>query len=585
VLQAGQELGNYRVIRKIGTGGMGQVYLAEHPIIGKKVALKVVHRDLAARPEVLMRFTKEAKAVGMVAGDHVVAIHDFGATPEGECYYVMDYLEGRTLAHEVASRRPMEVERALYIGAQLAEALGAVHEQGVLHRDLKPDNIMLVPRDGDPDYVMLLDFGLAKFLGEAAQGPKLTAEGMILGTPQYMSPEAAEGKGGVDHRADQYSVGVLLFQMLTGRLPFDGDSMGAILVQQVSKPPPPLRGLNPEVPPAVEQVVLRALAKAPAGRFADMNGLRAALLDPDAYLSGQPPIMPVSALTIDEQATVDRSMPADTDTRKTRGEFVAPHARTTGLEPDAPHARATEPEVTAVDQPAAIADDEQKTLTFDRKSGPRAPAAPSSPAVVVPQPAAPRPESSPAQQPRATQPRPAMAQNKTMGIATPAGYIGLNSPQPRKAWPVVVAIIAVAAVVTAIVALVTLGGGESRPSALETADAAPPAQAARDAAPTTVKLSVISNPPGAEVFDQEGQRLGVTPMECRVPRADEMRTLRLVHPEAVEREKTYDASQDIAIDVELERRRKTRATRKKPADQAKSPKAGSRKDDVLRPSL
>jgi serine/threonine-protein kinase len=289
VIVAGQSIGNYRILHKIGTGGMGAVFLAEHPLIGKRVALKVIHRELAGNRDVVSRFFQEARAVNKIGNEHIVEIHDFGVTPEGDHFFIMEYLEGKTLAAILASGS-IEMMRSLHVGAQIAAALAAAHAAGIIHRDLKPDNIMLMARLGDQDFVKVLDFGLAKVFS-AATAVK-TAAGVLLGTPQYMSPEACESKGDVDHRTDIYALGVLLFQMMTGVLPFDGESMGEVLVKQVTALPPAPRALNPAIPPSVEQILLRCLAKPVDARFATMLDVREALLDPEAYLRGSPPIAP-----------------------------------------------------------------------------------------------------------------------------------------------------------------------------------------------------------------------------------------------------------------------------------------------------
>ncbi len=309
MIPAGQAIGNYRILSKIGTGGMGVVYLAEHPLIGKRVALKVIHRDLATQREVVQRFFQEAWAVNKIGDEHIVEIHDFGQTPEGDHFYIMEFLEGETLATAI-SRRPLDVIRALHIGAQIASALAAAHGAGVMHRDLKPDNIMLTTRLGDPDFVKLLDFGLAKIFIGAEASTVTTAAGILLGTPQYMSPEACETRGDVDHRTDIYALGVLLFQMLTGVVPFDGESVGEVLVKQVTQLPPPLRSFNPSIPPSVEQIALRCLMKAPDKRFSTMLELRAALLDPEAYLRSGPPAVQARALRPGEAASEAKTIVA-----------------------------------------------------------------------------------------------------------------------------------------------------------------------------------------------------------------------------------------------------------------------------------
>ncbi|ACY14732.1 serine/threonine protein kinase [Haliangium ochraceum DSM 14365] len=289
----GQMFGSYRVVSQLGSGGMGAVYLAEQPLIGKRVALKVIHEELAHSSETLQRFFNEARAVNTIGNEHVVEIHDVGQTPEGAHYFVMEYLAGPTLAATLRDIGALPVARALHIAAQIADALAAAHAVSIIHRDLKPDNIMLTPRHGDPDFVKVLDFGLAKTLAESNQ-IALTAQGAVLGTPQFMSPEVCESGKGVDHRTDIYSLGVLLFQMSTGRVPFEGSSMGSVLLKHVTEPPPPPRALNPEIPPSVEQIILRCLAKSPAARFPDMGALRQALLDPEGYLATGPPVVPAA---------------------------------------------------------------------------------------------------------------------------------------------------------------------------------------------------------------------------------------------------------------------------------------------------
>ncbi|MCA9677956.1 MAG: serine/threonine protein kinase, partial [Myxococcales bacterium] len=291
----GQTIGNYRILSRIGVGGMGAVYLAEHPLIGKRVALKVIHKELASNREVVGRFFNEARSVNRIGNEHIVEVHDLGQSPDGHYFFIMEYLEGRTLAQELGQQGVLAVPRVQHIGAQIADALGAAHSAGIIHRDLKPDNVMLMPRHGDPDFVKILDFGLAKMFMDG-MASNLTAQGVVLGTPQYMSPEACESKRDIDHRTDIYALGILLFQMLCGQVPFDGESMGSVLVKQVTQAPPAPRALNPHIPPSVEQIILRCLTKSPDARFPTMIALRDALLDPDRYLASSPPVVP-AALT------------------------------------------------------------------------------------------------------------------------------------------------------------------------------------------------------------------------------------------------------------------------------------------------
>jgi serine/threonine-protein kinase len=263
---------------------MGAVYLAEHPLIGKKVALKVIHRDLSQNREVVTRFFNEARAVNQIGNEHIVDISDFGQTPEGEYFFIMELLSGRVLGDVLEQERMLSPQRAIHVAAQIADALGASHAVGIIHRDLKPDNVYLVTKMGEPDFVKLLDFGLAKLTQTSR--PNLTKQGVILGTPQYMAPEQCESKAQVDHRADIYALGILLYQMTTGTIPFDGNSMGEILVKHVAHPVPIPRAANPHIPPAIEQIILRCLAKRPEERFQSMAELRFALLDPDRWMQG-----------------------------------------------------------------------------------------------------------------------------------------------------------------------------------------------------------------------------------------------------------------------------------------------------------
>jgi tRNA A-37 threonylcarbamoyl transferase component Bud32 len=273
---------------------MGVVYLAEHPVIGRKVALKAIHPELSRNPEVVSRFITEAKAVNQVGNEHIVDIHDFGTTPEGEFYFIMEYLQGESLADRLRRERVFVPSRALQIASQVADALAASHGHGIIHRDLKPENIFLINRGNSVDFVKVLDFGLAKLMQSEEKVTHKTRTGSVMGTPYYMAPEQCEGKSSLDQRADLYSLGVILFEMLTGRVPFTGEGYGEIIVKHITQPPPPPRSLNPGLTPGHEAILMRALAKNREDRFASMQEMRAAMLDPERYLAGAPalPTMP-----------------------------------------------------------------------------------------------------------------------------------------------------------------------------------------------------------------------------------------------------------------------------------------------------
>jgi eukaryotic-like serine/threonine-protein kinase len=278
----GRTIGNYVVRQKLGEGGMGAVYLAEHPTIGKKVALKILHPEFASKQDVVNRFFNEAKAVNDIQHSNIVDVLDFGVMPP-LVYFVMEFLPGGSLAELLRREAPLAPERALGIALQIADALTASHRAGIVHRDLKPDNVMLIHRGREKDFVKLLDFGIAKLTGEKAPSSR-TRTGMVMGTPHYMSPEQCEGKGSVDHRSDIYALGVVLFEMITGRVPFVGEGFGEVLVQHLTQAPPQMLSSRGLIPPHVEQVVLRALEKRPDNRFPNIEQMMFAIADPVGYV-------------------------------------------------------------------------------------------------------------------------------------------------------------------------------------------------------------------------------------------------------------------------------------------------------------
>jgi serine/threonine-protein kinase len=285
MIQLGQTVGNYRVTALLGEGGMGAVFLAEHPVIGRKVALKVVHPQHARNLEVVGRFVNEATAISRIGHEHIVEVMDLGRTVEGDFYLVMEYLDGRPLSHLLAETGPLPPERAIAIAAQIADALGASHESGIVHRDVKPENVFLVRRGHDADFVKVLDFGLAKLLDTSHADRRDTRAGFVMGTPYYMSPEQCRGEGEIDHRADIYALGVVLFEMLTGQLPFSGEAYSDVLVKQVTMRPPWARSIVPDLPEALDRILQCALAKHPDDRFPTMAALREALLSPAGSLA------------------------------------------------------------------------------------------------------------------------------------------------------------------------------------------------------------------------------------------------------------------------------------------------------------
>lgn len=287
----GQPVGSYVMTRCLGKGGMGAVYQAEHPSIGSKVAVKFLHSRYASDRAIVDRFFNEARAVNLIGHDNIVKVSDFSYLEDGSPFFIMEFLEGQALTALVGAPRPLEETGPIFL--QAADGLQAAHDKGIIHRDLKPDNIFLVTRNRRANFVKIVDFGIAKLQSADGGSSGKTQTGMVMGTAQYMSPEQAGGEvNKIGPASDIYSLGVIMFQLATGQLPFAGNNFGEILVGHLMKPPPSPRSLNPEVPEAYEQVILRCLEKRPEDRFRDMFELYEAIgavLD-SLELSREPPL-------------------------------------------------------------------------------------------------------------------------------------------------------------------------------------------------------------------------------------------------------------------------------------------------------
>src|SRR5262245_38128472 len=250
----------YRIVEHIASGGMAAVYRAEHVTTRATVAIKVLHAELSAEPEVAARFQREVQACRVINHPNVVAAIDFGRMADNCPFMLLEYTPGQDLCVVLHYQKPFDQARTVKIALQVCLALTAAHAVGVVHRDLKPDNIMLVQRDGDPDFVKVVDFGIAKMATRTNQ--PLTALGSVFGTPEYLSPEQARGNP-IDHRSDLYTIGIVIYEMLSGATPFASDNLGQVLLAQLSKAPPPL---PPTVDGELRILVSELLAKEAASR-------------------------------------------------------------------------------------------------------------------------------------------------------------------------------------------------------------------------------------------------------------------------------------------------------------------------------
>ncbi|HEY0379620.1 MAG TPA: protein kinase [Pyrinomonadaceae bacterium] len=296
----GQTLASkYRIEELINEGGMGAVYRATHVLMDKIVALKVLHPALAADDKIVARFTREAKAASRISHPHALTVTDFGEDESGVVFLVMEYLKGRTLKEVIHGDEAMPLPRVVEIIRQVCGALEAAHAVGVVHRDLKSDNIMLLDMGGG-DWAKVLDFGIAKITEKVGQDPALTAPNLIIGTPQYMSPEQCSQAAEIDSRSDVYSLGVILYEMLVGHVPFTGESPTAIMMKHLQEPPPSVLEERKDLPAAVGRVVARALAKRPEDRYQTVAELAEELA---AAAEGEPAAKAAATAGTPERAT------------------------------------------------------------------------------------------------------------------------------------------------------------------------------------------------------------------------------------------------------------------------------------------
>ena len=277
----GQKLfGQYTITKKLGEGGMGAVFLAKQDTIDQTIAIKVLLAEAARSHEIVQRFEREARVISMLTHPNIIRVFIFGRTPQGQLYLAMEYVNGRELRHDMRGQ-PLDELVAIRIMKQACSALAEAHDLGIIHRDLKPDNVLLTEFRGDKNFVKILDFGIAK-LNEpdsSSNAPKLTQAGIVYGTPEYLSPEQAQALD-LDNRTDIYSLGVMLYEMMTGRVPFTADSPVQILTKHVfEQPKRPNEVLPGRIAPTMENIIMKAMAKKREDRFASaMDMFRALVL-------------------------------------------------------------------------------------------------------------------------------------------------------------------------------------------------------------------------------------------------------------------------------------------------------------------
>jgi serine/threonine protein kinase len=275
----GEQFGNYRAVSLLGEGGMGAVYLAEHPGIGRRVAVKVLHKNYIRDEGLLTRFLNEARAANAIRHPNIIEILDSGTIADGTPFLVMELLEGESLGTRLRRVGALAIPTAVEFAYQTASALGAAHKKGIVHRDLKPDNLFVIPDPHEPERerIKVLDFGIAKLQQGSTGDSVKTRTGTLMGTPVYMSPEQCRGTRTVDHRSDIYSLGIIFFEMLVGQPPFVSEGFGELVNMHLNVAAPAPSSQRADIPPAIDAVVARMLAKNPDDRFPDMAQVQVAL--------------------------------------------------------------------------------------------------------------------------------------------------------------------------------------------------------------------------------------------------------------------------------------------------------------------
>ena len=278
-LQPGQILADkYRIIRQIGQGGMGAVFEGENIRIHRKVAIKTLHAAVAGKADILQRFEREAQAAGRIGSEHIVEVLDMGDLPDGSRFMVMEFLSGKTLGDRIIVNGKMPARELAIPLMQMLDGLGRAHAAGIIHRDLKPANVFLLNnKPGQPDFVKILDFGVSKFNVLNSEEMSMTRTGAVMGTPYYMSPEQAKGARSIDTRSDLYSVGVIIYEAVTGQVPFNAETFNELIFKIALEAPPPAESFVPNLDPAFAGIMRKAMAREPNERFQTAEEMRAVL--------------------------------------------------------------------------------------------------------------------------------------------------------------------------------------------------------------------------------------------------------------------------------------------------------------------
>ncbi|MFK7987990.1 MAG: serine/threonine protein kinase [Sandaracinaceae bacterium] len=289
----------YRIVRRLGEGGMGVVYEGEHLMIKRRVAIKMLHTQFAADPTVVKRFHNEAIAATSIGHPHIIECTDMGRLSDGTFFMVLEFLNGRDFDDLIEKEGPQPLGRVVHILLQACDALQAAHDKGIIHRDLKPENLYLIERSEDPYFVKVLDFGIAKFM--EGKDESMTQTGQTIGTPHFMSPEQLQGSKDLDPRADLYALGVILYHALSGRFPFEAETFPLLIMSIFNHQPMPLTTFRADLPPELIHVIDRLLAKNPAHRYGSARELKQALLpfrevyqDPQMLSQSAAPVVPGS---------------------------------------------------------------------------------------------------------------------------------------------------------------------------------------------------------------------------------------------------------------------------------------------------